>query len=72
MAFKIAGYENITSYQKYGFAAGFLCEQQASTRHIIELTQIVSHFALTTLPDEDLIHVMPVDRVGSLPLIFNS
>jgi hypothetical protein len=59
-------------YRKYGFAAGFLCERQSSTRHIIELTQIVSHFALTTLPAEDLIHVMPVDRVGSPPLIFNS
>lgn len=51
-------------YPKYGFAAGFLCEGQANRLCLIELSQIVSHFALTTFPDEGLIHVMPVDRVS--------
>jgi len=55
-------------YRKYGFAAGFLCEEQADILHLIDLTQIVSHFALTTLPDEGLIHVLPVDRVCSSSL----
>jgi hypothetical protein len=51
-------------YRKYGFAAGFICEEQAEILHLIDLTQIVSHFALTTLPNEKLIHVLPVDRVS--------
>jgi hypothetical protein len=55
-------------YRNYGFAAGFLCEEQADTLHLIDLTQIVSHFALTTLPGEGLIHVLPVDRVRSSSL----
>ena len=56
-------------YRKYGFAAGLLCEGEAHTLHLIELQQIVSHFALTTLPDEGLIHAMPVDRVESFQFI---
>ena len=58
-------------YRKYGFAAGLLCKGEANTLHLIELQQIVSHFALTTLPDEGLIHVMPVDRVESFQFILS-
>jgi hypothetical protein len=55
-------------YRNYGFAAGRLCEGQTHTLHLVELTQVVCHFALTALPDAGLIHVMPVDRVSSSTL----
>jgi len=53
----------IDPYLKYGFAAGYLRERKPTVLHIITLSQIISHVALTTIA-ENLIHVMPVDRVS--------
>lgn len=39
----------VDPYQQFGFAGGFLCEAKATALHLIELSQVVSHFALTKL-----------------------
>lgn len=58
----------VDAYRKYGFAGGYLCHCEATTLHVLELSQVVSHFAMTKLSNhegyEHLIHVLPVDRVG--------
>jgi hypothetical protein len=56
-------------FRKFGFAGGFLCAGQASRLHVIEQSEVISHFALTKImghEDEQLIHVLPVDRVSVL------
>ena len=53
----------IDPYLKYGFAAGYLCEKEPTVLHIITLSQIISHVALTPI-EENLVHVMLVDRVS--------
>lgn len=52
-------------YPQFGFAGGFLCEAQRTTIHVIELSQVVSHFALTTMKGkyDGRIHAMPLDKV---------
>lgn len=54
----------IDPYPKYGFAVGYLCEKEPTIIHLITLSQIISHVALTRIA-ENLIHVLPVDRVSS-------
>jgi len=53
----------IDPYLKYGFAAGYLRDKEPTVLHIIALSQIISHVALTPIA-ENLVHVMPVDRVS--------
>lgn len=55
--------QNDDPYPEFGFAGGFLCKDEATELHVIELPQIVSHFALTRLLDEGYFHAMPLDRV---------
>ena len=53
-------------YKRFGFAGGYLCEREPTTLHVIALSQVLSHFAATGLTwegREDLIHVLPLDRV---------
>ena len=54
-------------YRKYGFAAGYLCDSNERITRVIGLSQVVSHFALTTFEGinryENFIHVLPLDRV---------
>lgn len=60
-------------YIKFGFAGGFLCEAQPAQFHILELSQVVSHFGLTKMKGKyaSAVHVMPVDRVCEEHLQFN-
>ena len=53
-------------YPKFGFSGGFLCQAEPSQLHILELSQVVSHFGLTKMTGKYTghIHVMPLDRVG--------
>lgn len=57
-------------FRAFGFAGGFLCQPVAGKLHVISLSNIVSHFALTEMSGEyeNYIHVMPVDRVCGIPL----
>jgi hypothetical protein len=53
-------------YRNFGFAGGFLCAEEATELHVIEISQIVSHFAMTKFKDQQFkhyFHVMPLDRV---------
>ncbi|KII89487.1 hypothetical protein PLICRDRAFT_108974 [Plicaturopsis crispa FD-325 SS-3] len=52
-------------YSQFGFAAGFMCEVQPEETHLIQLSQVVAHFAKTpiTLGSGEAIHVLPLDRV---------
>lgn len=53
-------------YREFGFAGGFLCANEATVLHVVEISQIVSHFALTRFEDEEFqqyFHAMPLDRV---------
>lgn len=51
----------VDPYLQYGFAAGFLCEISADTSHVIRLADVISHCAITQIPDAGCIHIMPVD-----------
>ncbi len=51
-------------YLPYGFAAGFLCEAGRKDARVISLSNIVSHCAVTPIPEVDCIHIMPVERVS--------
>lgn len=51
-------------YLPYGFAAGFLCEAASEDARVIRLSDIVSHCAVTSIPEVDCIHIMPVERVS--------
>ena len=55
----------VDPYRKFGFAGGFLCKRQGTILHVIEQSQVILHVALTKMRyyDEDLIHVLPIDRV---------
>lgn len=48
-------------YRRFGFAGGFLCESNVAGLHVIPVSHIISHFALTKM--EECIHVLPIDRV---------
>jgi hypothetical protein len=61
--------EFVDPYQRFGFAAGFLCEKTPTLTRIISLSQIVSHFVLTPMEEIEAIHVLPFDRV-SVTIIF--
>jgi hypothetical protein len=54
-------------YRPFGFAAGYLCDSQPIGTVVIKLSQVVSHFVLTPMEEIDAIHVLPVDRVSTLP-----
>jgi len=56
-------------YRGFGFTGGFLCKTDLAGYTMVPLTHIVSHIALTTIGD-DLIHVLPIDRVcNSIPAL---
>lgn len=58
-------------YKQFGFAGGFLCHSERWSRfHIVELTDIISHFAKTTLRDGDgsIMHVLPLNKVKTCSL----
>lgn len=62
-------------YREFGFAGGFLCANEATALHVIEISQVVSHFALTRFEDEEFkqyFHVMPLDRVRTYALHYCS
>jgi len=52
-------------YRTFGFTGGYLCQPHAETLHIIHLSNLVSHFALTPIQLQmtEVIHILPVDRV---------
>ncbi|KAJ3501861.1 hypothetical protein NLJ89_g9152 [Agrocybe chaxingu] len=53
-------------YPEYGIFGGFLCKAVPGEWHVIHITQVISHFAMTRFMDgpfKDLIHVSPVDRL---------
>lgn len=58
--------QDLDPYPKFGFAAGFLCEATPIQLHILELSQVVSHFGLTRMTGKytGYIHVMPLDKVS--------
>jgi len=54
-------------FRQFGFAGGYLCKRDPTSMHILEVSQVVSHFALTEMREEGyehLIHVLPLDRVS--------
>jgi hypothetical protein len=57
-------------YREHGFAAGYLCHSNQRIPRVISLSQVISHFALTTFESihnyRDFIHVLPLDRVHTL------
>lgn len=58
-------------YTRFGFAGGFLCHSERWSRfHVVELADILCHFAKTTVRhgDGNLMHVLPLNKVRiSLP-----
>lgn len=57
-----------STYTRFGFAGGFLCHnQRRSGHHIIGLENVICHFAKTVLQQDDdgLMHVLPLNKVGS-------
>lgn len=65
----------VDPYLEFGFSAGFLCDKNTMKLHVVELSQIASHFVLTKFSDEqykEYIHVLPVDRVSISEYIIGS
>lgn len=56
----------IDPYLKFPISGGFLCEAKTKQLHVVQLSQIVSHFAITKMNAEwaQFIHAMPLDRVS--------
>lgn len=55
------------TFREFGFAGGYLCKRDPASMHILEVSQVVSHFAFTEMRKEGyehLIHVLPLDRVS--------
>jgi len=55
-----------SQYTQFGFAGGFLCHSDRWTRfHIIELTDVICHFARTLVRNGDgnFMHVLPLNKV---------
>lgn len=53
-------------YTQFGFAGGFLCNSERWSRfHVVELTDIICHFAKTIVRegDENVMHVLPLNKV---------
>jgi len=52
-------------YRTFGFTGGYLCQLHAETLHVIRLSNLVSHFALTPIQLQmtEVIHILSVDRV---------
>ena len=58
-----------SQYTQFGFAGGFLCYSDRWSRfHIVELADIVCHFAKTPVRnfDENIMHVLPLNKVRIL------
>ena len=58
-----------SQYTQFGFAGGFLCHSERWNRfHVIELTDIICHFARTAIRhgDENFMHVLPLNKVRIL------
>ena len=56
-----------SKYTQFGFAGSFLCHSDRwSNFHIVELTNIVCHFAKTavSLGDMEVMHVLPLNKVS--------
>lgn len=57
------------TYQQFGFAGGFLCQNRvAETVSILDVDDVVCHFAKTFVGqrDSDIFHVLPLNKVGRL------
>lgn len=55
-----------SQYTRFGFAGGFLCHSARwSGFHVVELTDIICHFAKTTIRHDggDFMHVLPLNKV---------
>jgi len=55
-----------SQYTQFGFAGGFLCHSERWSRfHVVELTDIICHFAKTMVRDGDgsIMHVLPLNKV---------
>lgn len=54
-------------YRQHGFAAGYLCDANHRIPRVISLSQVISHFALTTFEGinkyENFIHILPLNKV---------
>lgn len=58
---------DLDPYRKYGFAGGFLSYRNTNDYHVIPISAIISHCALTSMgaqPGQELVHVLPLNRVG--------
>lgn len=64
--------ERVDPYKKFGFAGGFLCQGQVTKQHLLKLSQVISHCAVTKFRGNefrDMIHVLPIDRVCEFQLL---
>lgn len=56
-----------SQYKQFGFAGGFLCHSEKWSRfHVVELADIICHFAKTVIQDGDgdIMHVLPLNKAG--------
>jgi len=68
----ISGQGEDDPYLAFGYHAGYLCEKTFRRRHMISVTDVISHFVLTPILDTQYIHVLPVDKVGVLIFLSTS
>lgn len=54
-----------SQYRQFGFAGGFLCHTETWRSHVVELNDIICHFAKTAVQNGggNLMHVLPLNKV---------
>jgi hypothetical protein len=56
--------QNLDRYQKYGYAGGFLCDLGGKTSRLVRLESVIGHVAVTEIPEEGFVHILPISRVS--------
>ncbi|RXW15897.1 hypothetical protein EST38_g9952 [Candolleomyces aberdarensis] len=54
--------QNHDRYQVYGHAGGFLCDLGARRFRLIQLDSVIAHVAVTEIPEEAMVHILPISR----------
>ena len=57
------------SYRQFGFAGGFLSERAPGAPIVVDYSSTISHVAVTPMKIRgcEVLHVLPMDRVSSIP-----
>jgi hypothetical protein len=58
--------QNPDRYHRYGHAGGFLCNLGEKTPRLVQLESVIGHVAVTEIPEEAIVHILPISRVSGI------